>query len=78
MESSFSYTVLRQDVQSESTMLHSNGKNHIVSDDFLSILLGRGDVLDLVWVVSSDGENIVSTYKGTYLKNVDTQYKLII
>ena len=25
---------------------------------WICILVGRGDVLDLVWVVSSDGENI--------------------
>ena len=36
-------------------MLHSNAK---FSDVFISILVGRGDVLDLIWVVSSDGENI--------------------
>ena len=40
-------------------MLHSKGKNHVFSDGFISpILVGWAHVLDVVWVVSSDGENI--------------------
>ena len=30
----------------------------VFSDGFVLILVGRGDVLDLGWVVLSDGENI--------------------
>ena len=45
--------------ESSAQKLHSNGKDHIFSDvGFVYKLVGRGDVLDLVWVVSSDGKVI--------------------
>ena len=39
-------------------MFHSNVKNHIVSDGFISILVEWAHILDVVWVVSSDGKVI--------------------
>ena len=42
------------------TRLYSKGKNHIFSDGFISIIVGRGDVLDVVCPHSSVGESIAS------------------
>ena len=39
-------------------MLHSKGENHVFSDGFISILVGWAHILDVVWVVSSDGKVI--------------------
>ena len=33
-------------------------KRHVLSDGFISLLIGSAHILDLVWVVSSVGDNI--------------------
>ena len=43
-------------------MFRSNGKNYIFSDGFIRMGI---DILDVGWIVSSDGENIG---RVTYLK----------
>ena len=39
-------------------MLGVTLEKHIFSDGFMSVLVGWAHISDLVWVVSSDGENI--------------------
>ena len=42
-------------ILSRPTKIRCHTSNAWCNANFISILVGRGDVLDLVWVVSSDG-----------------------
>ena len=52
-------------------MLHSKDA-HIISDGFISILIGWAHVLYVIWVVLSDGESIgrVTTLVFSYSRKV--------